>query len=129
MLFSSGEIRIGNIVGVTVAWVNFELTTNIITTVQYTAQLSLTVNKVKLVGSWGVTLDLSGPGDFVELLPVDKDACFVNIGKCSTGVTVVMKIKITKLVENMVYFSSGGEKEDGYGWVVMYKYGRLQVRK
>ena len=51
-----------------------------------------------------------------------------DIMSCQKGaVTIVINIKIVTLVENMVYFSSGGESNTAYGWCVMYKYGRLQV--
>ena len=79
--------------------------------------------------SWGATLDLTLDGAFVEIKPKDAAECFTDVEACvDTGVTVAMTVKIVRLEENMIYFSSGGERNDAYGWVVMYKYGELQVR-
>ena len=76
----------------------------------------------------GATLDLSIDGAFVEIVPKDAAECFADVDACAgTGITVAMTVKIVRLVENMVYLSSGGERDDSYGWVIMYKYGQLQV--
>ena len=79
----------------------------------FIARCSVELNVVVGITSNAVELN---PGDFIEIEGTDEKGCLANIEACAdSGVTLAFRLKVVELVENAVIFSSGAEKEDGYG--------------
>lgn len=54
------------------------------------------------------------------------DLCLGNLDKCTTGITFEVVLEFHSLQENTVIMSSGGEKADGTGLALIYRFGQIQ---
>lgn len=115
-------IEAGEIIEVSFDWDSIQ--GNQLTTPEY----AMTINNVTTIKSdrEETALVFDGITSSAEIKPT-KNNCFANIEKCKeNGMTVKCRMKISKLVENSYFFSSGGEHEEFYGFAMYYKYGKMQ---
>ena len=56
-------------------------------------------------------------------------SCLLNLDQCLNGVNFRLNLKVPEYVENTYYIGGGGENPAASGIALMYKFGKIQVRK
>ncbi|XP_071090000.1 uncharacterized protein [Haliotis cracherodii] len=64
--------------------------------------------------------------DYLEIQNLGK-SCLTDITKCKHGLTISVEMVFTKLNENTVVFTTGGEAPDLPGISLLYRYGQFHV--
>ncbi|XP_074642559.1 uncharacterized protein LOC141899868 isoform X2 [Tubulanus polymorphus] len=80
-----------------------------------------------VTGINGTGLLLMGDASCINLGKVGADPCVNDLSKCQNGITVSFWSSFNRLKENTYIFSSGGESMYSPGFLMVYKFGRVQI--
>lgn len=70
-------------------------------------------------------IELTSSNQFIDF-GIHQNLCVGNLSLCYHGITIQMTVMFMKLEENTVILTSGGDKTDGTGIALVYRYGRVQ---
>lgn len=70
-------------------------------------------------------IELTSTNQFIDF-GIHQNLCVGNLSLCYHGITIQMTVMFMKLEENTVILTSGGDKTDGTGIALVYRYGRVQ---